>query len=60
MLVCNRLLISNRHKSVRNGLVHFFTWLLLIAAVVLIFELVLILFGVGDIFLPWLSRFFSV
>lgn len=43
----------------RNGVVHFFTWLFLIAAIVLIFELILILFGVGDVFLPWLTRFFT-
>jgi len=56
MRLVHRIFVSNRHKSVRKGIIHFLTYLLLFAALILILELVLILFGVGDIFLPWIYK----
>ena len=48
-----RLVISNRHKSVRKGIIFFFTNLLLFAGLVFAVEIALILLGIGNIFLPW-------
>jgi hypothetical protein len=47
-----RLIISQRSKSVRQSLIYLFTHLLLLAGVVFTFEIILILLGVGNIFLP--------
>lgn len=48
-----RLVISNRHNSVRKGFIFFMTNLLLFAALVFAVEIALILLGIGNIFLPW-------
>ena len=48
-----RLVISNRHKSVRRGIIFFMTNILLFAALVFAVEIALILLGIGNIFLPW-------
>jgi hypothetical protein len=53
-------MISNRHRSVRNGFILFFTYLLLLAAVVFTIEIIFIFFGVGDIFFPWIHKFFAL
>jgi hypothetical protein len=52
-------MISNRHRSVRKGFILFFTYLLLLAAAVFTIEMVFILFGVGDIFFPWVHKLFT-
>ncbi len=48
-----RLVISNRHKSVRRSLIFLTTNLLVFAALVFAVEIALILLGIGNIFLPW-------
>ena len=53
-------MISNRHKSVRKGFILFFTYLLLFAAVVFTIEMIFILFGVGDIFFPWIHKLVTI
>jgi len=48
----NRLLFSKRKKCVRNGLVHFSINALLVGAFIFAVETVIILLGLGDIFIP--------
>jgi hypothetical protein len=48
-----RLVISNRHKSVRGSLIFLTTNLMVFAALVFAVEIALILLGIGNIFLPW-------
>lgn len=56
MQLGRRLMVSNRHRSVRKGVILFFTYLLLFAAIVFMIEIVFILFGVGDTFVPWFHK----
>lgn len=49
-------MISNSKKSVRQSLIHFATYLLLLAGIVFMIEITLILLGVGDVFLPWIQH----
>ena len=48
-----RILISNRHQSVRKGFIFFITNLMLFVAIVFAVEIALILLGMGNIFIPW-------
>ena len=48
-----RLIISNRHSSVRRGFVLLMANLFLLAGLVFAVEIALILLGIGNIFLPW-------
>ncbi|NLD99131.1 MAG: hypothetical protein GX640_04600 [Fibrobacter sp.] len=51
-----RLMISNTNHSVRHGFILFFTYLLLAGGVIFSFEIILILLGVGDVFIPWTNK----
>jgi hypothetical protein len=51
-----RLMISNRHRSVRQSLILFFTNFLLFAGVVFTIEIILILLGVVNVPLPLTHR----
>ncbi len=48
-----RLFISNRSNSVRHGFILLLTNLMLFAGLLFAVEIVLILLGIGNIFLPW-------
>lgn len=52
LLIGQRLMISNRNRSVRQSLIFIFTNILLLAGIIFTVEIVLILCGVGDVFLP--------
>jgi hypothetical protein len=51
-----RLFVSNRNRSLRQGLILLFTYTLIIGGIVFLLEIILILLGIGDIFLPWTSH----
>lgn len=46
------LVFSRRNKNIRGGLLPIFTNLLLIASVIFSVEILLIVLGIGEIFLP--------
>jgi hypothetical protein len=46
------IVISRRHKRVRNGLIFFFRHFFLVVSALFVMELLVILLGVGNIFLP--------
>lgn len=46
-------MISNRHRTVRQGVILLLSNLLLVAGFIFAIEIVLILLGIGNIILPW-------
>jgi hypothetical protein len=48
-----KILISNRHNSVRKGFVLFMSNFILFAGILFAVEIAVILLGIGNIFLPW-------
>ena len=48
----NRIIFSRRHQCVRMNLISVLLYILLAIAVVFVFEIVVIAFGLEDIFLP--------
>lgn len=56
LLLGKRLMISNKNRSVRQGVIYLFTNLLLLSGIVFTLEIVLILLGIGDIFIPLTQR----
>lgn len=51
-LIGSRLMISHRHRTVRQSIIFLFTNILLLAGIVFLVEIALILLGIGDIFIP--------
>jgi hypothetical protein len=51
-LIGSRLMISHRHRTVRQSMIFLFTNILLLAGLIFLIEIALILLGVGDIFIP--------
>lgn len=60
LAIGQRLVISNKNKSVRKGFVLFLTNLLLFSGLVFTVEIALILLGIGNIFLPWTRQALEV
>ncbi len=65
MRLGKRLFISKRNQCIRGGVVAFLTHALVVVGVLFALELVVILFGLHDVFLPltqetlgFLSKFF--
>lgn len=55
-----RLMISNRHQSVRKGFLFFMSNFLLFAGIVFAVEIALIFLGIGNVFLPWTRQALEV
>jgi hypothetical protein len=55
-----RIMISNRHNSVRKGVIFLVSNLLLFAGLVFAVEIALILLGIGNVFLPWTRQALEV
>ena len=51
-----RLVISKRDSSVRQGFILFLTNILLLSGLIFLVEIVLIILGVGNIFIPWTTE----
>lgn len=49
----HKIIISNRHNSVRRGFVLFMTNFFLFAGILFAVEIAVILLGIGNVFLPW-------
>jgi hypothetical protein len=56
----NRLMVSRRKKCVRGSLLWLFSHLMVSAAVVFLIELIVILLGLGDVFLPLKHETFAL
>jgi hypothetical protein len=55
----NRLVFSKRRRCVRHGFLWFVTNGLLVGAIIFILEIILILLGLGNIFVPLSGDFFG-
>ncbi len=55
-----RLMISKRNRNVRGWIIFLFTHFLLLAGIVFSIEIILILLGVGDIFIPFSGKIFKL
>lgn len=51
-----RLMISKRNRSVRGEIVFLFTHLLLLAGIIFTLEIILILMGMGNVFIPFTQK----
>jgi hypothetical protein len=56
LLLSRRLMISNRDRSVRQWLILLLTYILLAGGLIFTIEIVLILLGTGDVFIPWTNK----
>jgi hypothetical protein len=53
MLIGQRLMISDKHRTVRQSFIFVLVNMLLFGGIVFILEVILIVLGVGGVFIPW-------